>query len=132
MTGAVPATWTCRPATTARENPATDSYGDPDEILRRSTRLFSPRGGARTDRVVACRRGRGYRCLTGQQNRGRQRGGRPALGVGDEDRHRARVPRRGGGGNGRAGRAVRAAGLDRAASARACLRPPAGGWRTHR
>jgi CubicO group peptidase (beta-lactamase class C family) len=39
----VPLTYTWRPATSARENPKTASYGDPDEIRRRSTRLVSPR-----------------------------------------------------------------------------------------
>lgn len=39
----MPLTYTWRPATSARENPKTGSYGDPDEIRRRSTRLVSPR-----------------------------------------------------------------------------------------
>jgi len=43
MTGAVPATWTWCPATTAREKPATGSYGEPDEMRRRSIRLVSRR-----------------------------------------------------------------------------------------
>jgi hypothetical protein len=36
MTGAVPATNTCRPATTALEKPTTGSYGEPDVMSRRS------------------------------------------------------------------------------------------------
>jgi CubicO group peptidase (beta-lactamase class C family) len=42
MTGAVPATYTCRPTRTAREKPTTGSYGDPEEMSLRSTRLVSP------------------------------------------------------------------------------------------
>jgi hypothetical protein len=37
MIGAVAATETWWPARTARENPITGSYGDPDATLRRST-----------------------------------------------------------------------------------------------
>src|SRR5438093_12654709 len=36
ITGAVPATCTCLPATTAREKPAVNSYGEPEEMRRRS------------------------------------------------------------------------------------------------
>src|SRR5215831_2848173 len=43
MTGAVSATCTCRPATTARENPATASYGEPEEMTRLSIGLVSRR-----------------------------------------------------------------------------------------
>jgi CubicO group peptidase (beta-lactamase class C family) len=45
MTGAVPATCTWRPATTAREKPATGSYGEPEEIRRRAIpSSIAPRG----------------------------------------------------------------------------------------
>src|SRR5262245_38931145 len=39
--GAVPATCTRSPATTAREKPTTGSYGECPEMRRRSTRLVS-------------------------------------------------------------------------------------------
>ena len=39
--GAVPATWTVRPATTARENPATELVGRVPRMRRRSIRLVS-------------------------------------------------------------------------------------------
>jgi CubicO group peptidase (beta-lactamase class C family) len=43
MTGAVPATCTWGPVTTAREKPATGSYGEPEEMRRRRIRLVSRR-----------------------------------------------------------------------------------------
>src|SRR5215831_18135554 len=43
MTGAVPATCTCRPATTPREKPATASYGEPELMSRLSIGLVSRR-----------------------------------------------------------------------------------------
>jgi CubicO group peptidase (beta-lactamase class C family) len=42
MIGAVPATWMSRPTAIARQNPTLASYGDPDAMRRRSTRLVSP------------------------------------------------------------------------------------------
>jgi CubicO group peptidase (beta-lactamase class C family) len=42
MIGAVPATWMCGPTAIARQNPTRASYGDPDAMRRRSTRLVSP------------------------------------------------------------------------------------------
>ncbi len=41
ITGAVPATYTCGPARTARENPITGSYGEPEAMSRRSIFLVS-------------------------------------------------------------------------------------------
>src|SRR2546427_12722854 len=45
MIGAVPAMLTCSPTTTAREKPTVGSYGEPEEIRRRSTREMLPLTG---------------------------------------------------------------------------------------
>src|SRR6185312_15448582 len=129
MTGAVPATNTCCPTRTARENPITGSYGEPEAMSCRSISLVSnPRGRVANRRGLACRaRGGRSRLRAGPRGRARRpRTGVP-LGVGDEAGDRGGVSRRGRGGRDRPRRGGRPAGLDVPASARPRLRAAARG-----